>query len=365
MGTFDISPEPTPSWSTSLEEWGLSWKFHIYIFGVVFLIVSVFNLFSLIYHVKERKTKSKRTFRCYISINALLLFFNLPRGILLLMDPYNSNVNDLLISQGVAFLFWGSTVPCFTSAFMLITLALLDITKVQLYSNRFESMKLISVIIVANFTLVLSFDFTVVLRPDLNWLLYICQAFFLLLGFVIAFVMLYTGTKVLRELRHSARQVHLFDFQMQNEARQPAEEPQTMGTGQSSNRNVTVPKHEISTETGTVGSIGKAVKSKCVGKQINCSRNVNWKSRAFRRGTFRLTVITIVTSIAAICYSLVQVYSFIAVYHVNDSTRAIHPWHWFIYQTLARFLETTMSISISYIVRLQDIIHFCKGLCGS
>ena len=360
MGNFDVSPEPTPSWHTSINKWGLSWSFHIYVFGVLFVMVSLFNFISLIYHIKERKTASKRTYRCYVSINALLLFFNLPRGLILLTDPYNSNVYNLSIPQGIAFLLWGSTVPCFTSAFMLMNLALLDITKVQLYSNRLENMKLISIVIAVNFMLVLSFDFTAILKSELYWLLYICQAFFLLLGFLVAVAMLYTGIKVLRKLRQSARQVHLFD--LRSEAQNEKTDLQRMERKQDNDGDVT--DNSNNTETCAISIAGKASESKCREKAVKSARAVNWKSEAFRKGTFRLTVITIVTSVAAICYSLVQVYSFLSVYDVKDSSKPIDPWHWFVYQSMARFLEAVMSISVSYIVRLKDIVRLCKGPCG-
>jgi len=361
MGSFDVAPEPTPNWNTSLEKWGLSWDFHIYIFGVLCLMIAIFNFFSLIYHITERKTKSKRIFRCYVSINGLLLFYNFSRGLILLLDPYNSNVNDLSISQGVAFIFWGSTVPCFTSAFMLMNLALLEVTKVQLYSTRVENLKLIFTIIAINFAFVLGFDFTTVLKPELNWLLYICHAFFMSLGLVIALLMLYTGTSILRKLRESAQQIHQFDCHMSNDPKQSSVELVLAEGKQNNNGSV---DESIGREICTTDSNVKASSSRCAESKAKCSQKVNWKSKAFRKGTFRLTIITIVTSVAAICYSFVQVYSFIAVYHVRDSTKPIHSWHWFIYQTLARLCEVVMSIAISYIVRVKDVFHWCRGFCG-
>ena len=361
MGSFDVAPEPTPNWNTSLEKWGLSWDFHIYIFGVLCLMIAIFNFFSLIYHITERKTKSKRIFRCYVSINGLLLFYNFSRGLILLLDPYNSNVNDLSISQGVAFIFWGSTVPCFTSAFMLMNLALLEVTKVQLYSTRVENLKLIFTIIAMNFTLVLGLDFTAVLKPELSWFLHICRAFFMILGFLLALLMLYTGTSILRKLRESAQQISQFDCHMPNEPKQSSVELELIEKRQNNKGSV---EDILFRETYTTASDGKKGSSRCAEKIAKCAQRVNWKSKAFRKGTFRLTIITIVTSVAAIFYSFLQVYSFIAVYDVRDSTKPIHSWHWFIYQTLDRLCEVVMSIAISYIVRVKDVFHWCRGFCG-
>ena len=361
MGSFDVAPEPTPHWNTSLEKWGLFWDFHVYIFGVLCLIIAIFNFFSLIYHITERKTNSKRTYRCYVSINVLLLFYNFSRGLILLLDPYNSNIHDLSISHGVAFIFWGSTVPCFTSAFMLMNLALLEVTKVQLYSTRVENLKLIFTIIAINFTLVLSIDFTAVLKPKLSWFLHICRAFFMILGFFIALVMLYTGGSILRKLRKSAQLINQFDFHMPNEPKRSTVELALVEKRQNNKGSV---EESLTSETYTTGWEVKASSSRYTENKVKCTQGVNWKSKAFRKGTFRLTVITIVTSVAAICYSFVQVYSFIAVYHVRDSNKPIHSWHWFIYQTLDRFCEVVMSIAISYIVRVKDVFHWCGGCCG-
>lgn len=349
MGEFDAAPEPTPKWSALAEKLGHAWSCHFYAYGAVLIIVSLFNFFSFIYHVVERRQRSKRISKCYATISALLLYFNLVRGLLLCIDPYNSNPRDLRVSQGTIFLFWGSTVPCFTSAFILMNLALLDITKIQLYSARLQNLKFISSILAVNFTLVLSFDLTVILNPEVAWLLYVCQAFFLLLGIAVALAMLYTGFKVVKKLKDSAISVHSFDAKFDNRSKHHNEK----GHGGAKS-----PGGMVSGGTN-VAHIPRG-KSAEKDARIEVSQNVTWKSKSFRRGTRRLTIITMVTSIAAILYSLAQVYSFIAVYRLRDSTRPINPWHWFVYQTVARFLEVVMSICMSYIVRAKDVIARCR-----
>ena len=313
------------------------------------MMIAIFNFLSLLYHVKERKNSSKRIYRCYISINALLILFNLPRGLVLFIDPYNSNVNDLFISQGISFLFWGSTVPCFTSAFILMNLALLDITKVQLYPTKLQNLKLIASIVTANFLLALSFDLTAILKQELNWILYICQAFFLLLGILLATAMLYTGFKVLKKLRDSARSVRSFDLKVSPEIKSSNTE-----FAQRSSCDV---DENVNIEISYTGNSQNVIRPKEV--KDSGTHRANWKSKTFRRGTRRLTIITMVTSVAAITYSLVQVYSFLAVYPIRDSTKPIHPWHWFAYQTMARLLEAVMSVCMSYVVRMKDVTCCC------
>lgn len=296
-------------------------------------------------------------------MNVLLIIFNLQRGLILFIDPYFSNVNDLTIHHGVVFLFWGSTVPCFVSAFILMNMALLDITKMKLYSTKLRSMKLISSIIATNFLLVVSFDITVALKPKLRWLLYICQSLFLLLGVAVAVAMLYTGRRVLQKLKESARDVSSFDAEVATPGaiiyRCPVDNSANTRLPHLERRECDDGAEclELSTAFENGNTIHNCIPVSDTTRVIGTQ--THRKSRALRKGTQRLTVITMVTSVAAIGYSLVNAFSLFAVY---DSSKAIHPWHWFVYQTISRALEVTMSACISYIARAKDVVTWCQRL---
>ncbi|XP_065067972.1 uncharacterized protein LOC135693420 [Rhopilema esculentum] len=354
---MENSPEPTPHWGDSVRRWGALWDIHINVIGALFIAIAFWNAISLLLHVLERKATSRRIFKCYSTINFLLLFFNFIRGLSLLVNPYNSNVHHLKLSQGISFLFWGMTVPCFTASFMLMNMALLDATKMQLYSKKLQNMKLILCIVSFNFVLVISVDVTSILRPSLYFILYVCQVFFMLFGVAVAGTMIFTGYSVLNKVRESERQLRSFNNNViVNKTAELGHDinlqsPSTSGNiRQDKDAKIDVPGRQALTK----------ISAEPMPKQKS-SNETSWKSKKFRRSTKRFTMISIIISVAAILYSLIQIYSFIAIYDFNDPSKPINPWHWIAYQTTARLLEVTMSICVSFVVRSKRNILPCHN----
>ena len=407
---MDVSPEPTPYWPPALRKWGALWHLHIFCLGAIFLAIGFWNIHTISLLLLRRRQSPSRTFKCFITTNTLLAYFNLTRGSCLLLDPYNSNVHNLSVSKGTAFFFWGLTVPCFTASFMLINMALLDVTKVQLYSSHLQNFKFISAVVLFHFLLVSTVDLVTIFFPTLYWLLYVCQVFFLLLGLAVAGAILYSGCKVLRRVKESKKKIESFNnVSYENKGNTDVE----------SGRNKEE-RHIVSTADKAPmvsGSTGVSEGSKQGGKKKwshfvrmhvfgkhsgqhnfaqatekedkakpsediceiedpkpSCNQlKVNHKAEKTRnnktnayarnksnRSTMRLTIITMVIAVAAILYTLLQVYSLSKVFHVKDPTLPIDAWHWFVYQTLSRMLEIAMGSCMAYVVRAKDAVICCR-----
>lgn len=329
----------------------------------------------------------------------------------MLLDPYNSNVHNLSVSRGTAFFLWGLTVPCFTASFMLINLALLDVTKVQLYSSHLQNFKFISGVVLFHFLLVSTVDLVTIFFPNLYWLLYVCQIFFLLLGLAVAVAILYSGCKVLRRVKESKKKIESFNnVPYENKGNPDIESghnkeeghivstadraAMVSGSAEVSEQSKKAEKKKWShfvqmnvlgkrqgqqnftqaTEKETAKlkiseGICEIEDPKPKSDQLKVDHNAdritsnktNVKARKkCNRSTTRITIITMVIAVAAILYSILQVYSLSKVFHVKDPTIPLDAWHWFVYQTLSRVLEIAMGSCMAYVVRAKDAVICCR-----
>ncbi len=388
------SPEPTPNWNEALGQWGIYWNVHIYCFGTLYAICGIWNVFSLAIQLdQKRKGASKKTFKTFLTSNILLAYFNIMRACCLFIDPYYSNFNRLFIPSGAVFLAWRLTISCLVSTFMLINLALLEVTKMQVYSKRLQSMKPILLILTTSFVMGLSVDLVTILLPGLFWLSYVCQFIFLFMGLAFAGMMMYSGYRVLKTVKRSKRDIQSFSkFNDESRNGRLSREigPQGDDEGQNSEKRMVDTSDGITLKDmkipgdKTQGVINKSfeptdyegarketatLESSCTGKKEEIPRDITRdrqrssnqqtqsdgrtknRTQTTRKGTKRLTVLVIIISSCAILYSVIQVYSLLAVFKLSDYSLSIDNWHWLGYQMAARFLEVGMSFSMSYIVR--------------
>lgn len=139
-------------WKFAMQTWGIAWECHCYIMGSLFAIVAFYSLISLL----RAKTFITLLSTGYYTMTNLIIFFTcLMRAFYLLYDPYNlmkkypASVSRLLLKI---------TLPCLTSTFCILALALLNYTQTQFLSTKFQRPSVLGVIITFVFSLFVTLE---------------------------------------------------------------------------------------------------------------------------------------------------------------------------------------------------------------
>ena len=109
----DLNPEPQPEWQTAIQTWGKAWSLHVYLFAVVYILIAVTSGIGLAVDVLTSHGVKGLKLALYLTF----LFFGFSRGIILLVDPYNSQ--GILDSFG-SYLTWSLGFPCVLTALGLL-----------------------------------------------------------------------------------------------------------------------------------------------------------------------------------------------------------------------------------------------------
>ena len=217
-----LQSEPTPDWRKGRKHWGIAWELHWIGFGLAFSILAVFSLFSLI-QARKKRGFGRKPF--VIAVNSLLLFFGVTRASYLLIDPYGSQQNGIEVPSWFLQFLFNIAYPCLTSSFSLIFLAFLEVSKLQLVPNKLQNIYLLGSIITFQFALVLAGDIASAVDADIIILLLICQVFIIVWGFLLSASFIYSGFKVIHQVRNVEKRL-----QLQNRANTSKVAKVTIGT---------------------------------------------------------------------------------------------------------------------------------------
>lgn len=277
--------EPGPDWTLAKEEWREAWFIHLYLFGLLFALLAVFSLSSIIRLWNLRQLLSKSYF---ITLNALICVFCTLRAVYLLVDGYNSNETFAVILDHFLY---SSGSPCLTSAFSVLFFALLQATKMQLLSQKIQSVPVLLSIIIFHFCLSILTDVVVGLFSTASIMLFVCQLFFLawgsllFVGFIVIFARLYKSAS----------------------------------------------KHQQAMSQYTPPSGGAR------------------KASTTTRYTLCLGVkITLLAAVFGIVMVGLEIYGIVGVYQTFTIAKP-QPWPWWVFHTALRFVELAMGISICYV----------------
>lgn len=191
---FDSSPEPEPEFHMAKMIWGGVWYAHVYIFAILFMCLSLYNVNSLIGLVLKAKHIKKRLI--FMFANIMLWSFNLVTSLQLFIDPYGSN--DKMKLKGVDFLAFGMKLPCLTCAFSFIYIALIETSKVKLYSRKLHNVKYFIAIVVVHFAVSLTVHLYLIQTQKHFQVVIFCLVFFLLFSLSISCLFLYNYCKIKR-----------------------------------------------------------------------------------------------------------------------------------------------------------------------
>ena len=278
--------EPGPDWPVARTIWGLAWELHWIGFGALFGLLALHSFIALALVTKRKGFGRKPLF---IAINSLLFTLGATRAVYLLLDPYESRENGVEDPKWLTLLLFGIAYPCLTSAFSLIHLAFLEVTKMRIASSKLQSLKFLSGVIVLHFIIVFTAETSSSIKPELDALLIVCQSFFILWGLLLSGSFIYSGCKLI----HHAEKVQ--------------------------------------EQLGSIES-----RARLLNKQ--------------KTSTTKVAKITLGTSFLGIAVCALQFYSMLGVYGMYSTVVHPSPWPWLAFQSCFRLVEISMAFTIAYSV---------------
>ncbi|CAH1785186.1 unnamed protein product [Owenia fusiformis] len=282
--------EPEPDWSIAKPILQEAWEVHVYLVGVLFALLALYSLVSIIRLYNNKHLLSQGYF---IALNALMFIMGSFRAVYFLVDAYNSNRTFPI---WLSYFMYGIGLPCLTSAFSVLFLALLQTTKMQLLSPRIQKLSCLILIIALHFILHIVADVLIAFFFDSKIIVLICQIFFCMWGLILfggyfyIFRKLYKSA-VKRQKTMMASSVSLMKYKLQDVI--PIRKP-----------------HKL--------TLGIAVK------------------------------ITFVTAIFGLICAILQIYAMAGVYSVF-SQEIPQPWPWWGFQFAQRLTELAMCFTMSYV----------------
>lgn len=277
------APEPGPDWPIARVAWGVTWELHWGGIGAAFALLAMHSLIAIL---MADKSKAFTRILLFYAVNTLLFVLGMSRALYLWIDPYESAEHGFKCELWVSKAIFGIAFPCLTSAFCLIHVGFLEVSKMDLGNKKLHSIPFVSFVIVLHFCIVLVSDITVAIEADMKALLIVCQSFFIVWGFLNSIAFLYSGGRFL----HGAQQTRKILREMAND-------------------------------------------------QVTRSCNMS-----------KVAKITLVTTVFGFLISGVQVYSMVGVYGMYSEIVNPAPWPWYIYQTGFRLVELIMGCCLAYTV---------------
>jgi len=284
--TEDLA-EPGPDWPVARTIWGLAWELHWIGFGALFGLLALHSLLALAL-VSKRKGFGRKPL--FIAINSLLFTLGATRAVYLFLDPYESRENGVEDPKWLTLLLFGIAYPCLTSAFCLIHLTFLEVTKMRIASSKLQSLWFLSGVIIIHFIIVFTAETSSSIKPELDALLIVCQSFFILWGLLLSGSFIYSGCKLINRVENVQEQLSAFERRA-------------------------------------------------------CQRN-----RQQKHSTSKVAKITLGTSFLGIAVCGLQFYSMLGVYGMYSTVVHPSPWPWLAFQSSFRLVEISMACTISYSV---------------
>ncbi|KAF0306593.1 hypothetical protein FJT64_021925 [Amphibalanus amphitrite] len=272
---------------------------------------------------RPRMTTTSRPPPYFMTLTAMVLVLSALRAAYLLTDAYNAGG---LYAAPVNYLLFNLPVPCLTSAFSILFMALLSATQVQMMRPRVQSAGALASVIAFHFAFSVGTDLIVGLQFEGRFLLALCQLMFICWGLALSVTYWYIfGTLYRAAVRRQAEALR-----------------------------TTVTKLQIE------GSV---------------------MPRRLPRPTLGLAVrLTVIVSVLGLLLAVLQAYGMVWVYDAFGvfSARAggPQPWAWWCYQTLSRAVELLLAGLLLYVgsqpLRYHEprrrpacaVFALCTGACA-
>ncbi|WAR25816.1 PRRT3-like protein [Mya arenaria] len=284
--------EPGPDWELAKELWQEAWEFHVYFFGLCFVLLGMYCVFGVIRLWTMEHLLSRNYF---VTLHLLVILVCILRATYLLIDAYNSTGRFPTVMD---YFLYSTVFPCITALFSILFYALLLATRVRVLSQKVQRLSVLLVIISLHFVLSIVTDITVGIFATAPVLIFVCQTVFIVwgllmfIGYLVIFRKLYKGAinrqKVIQST--SPDRLHSSNPAMYNE-----------------------------------------------------------KTGKFKY-TFDLAVkITFASAFFGVAIVGFELYGMFGVYGVLKAGRKPEPWPWWTYHFIVRSLEILMCSSVAYV----------------
>ena len=190
-------PEPSPEWSSAIEEWGWIWFAHVYGFGSLFVLMALYAFSSL---YRFRKTSLARQKVHLRVMNFALMAAGFGRCLALFWDPYASHESTSVIQNLVLLTSWGIATACMTSAFSIMLLIFLETTQTKLGPPKLRNLRLLVSITVANIAYLILADLVVWFYPKAKVMIFVCHVTLAIWGLAIFVGYFVAGVRMWRNL---------------------------------------------------------------------------------------------------------------------------------------------------------------------
>lgn len=339
--------------------------------GMAFAFLACRSLWAIIRSPDVNSRLARR--RLFYAINWLLVALGITRSLYLLIDPYESGENIADCPLWVVRPLFGIAFPCLMSAYCLVHVAFLEVTKIQLVSPKLRSLRFIVTIIFVHFAVVIVSDTTAAFKADRTELLIVCQSFFIMWGLLNSIAFIYSGTRVViktRNIRNRICEMENAEWNLQGPSpksadRRPAEEERQ---NKETARQPSTPQNDRNREgqgvAYTIQPLGfgnnltvgaRGTKHKVSSQDPKPTKRQNNPNAAFvptsrERAVQRIAGITLMTSVLSITCCGLQLYSLFGVYGAYGKIVSPKPWAWLGFQTSFRLVELIMAFMLSYCV---------------
>ncbi|XP_018375127.1 PREDICTED: uncharacterized protein LOC108768920 [Trachymyrmex cornetzi] len=189
---LDKSLVTAPSWSAIQQDIRWAFLLHAYSFACLFFVLGFYTLFSIL---NLRSLISTRPFMS--TINIFLCLLGASRAASLFIDAYNLKE---ILPKVIGSIIWDIGYPCITSAFCLIQLAFLQLTKLKFGPEKIQKESCLSLIITAHFFFVIASDI-VLSSHNCYMVKYMVQAAFLVWSVLLYLAFLHAAYKIDHLLR--------------------------------------------------------------------------------------------------------------------------------------------------------------------
>lgn len=153
--------------------WAIAWEAHIYFSGTLFVLLAIYCSVNIM----RLHTFSRLFSRGYfVSLNLCLVAIGLLRPVWLFHDPYNESLSW---PRPAAYILVDTGLPCMTTAFAVLFLALLRATQIELVSPSFQTPRSLGIFCILHFLLSIGVDVTIGMFFNLRYMVLILQGVFI------------------------------------------------------------------------------------------------------------------------------------------------------------------------------------------
>lgn len=342
---MNISINNEEIWGEETTIWLVFFYLYVVIFSILFCLLTALTLYVMLQRKRSERKRVKKV-NTFYAINSLIIALGVLRALHLILDPYNVEgwINEPAARQVLSMIF-SMGFPSLTASYLLVFITLWMSRKIK---GGFKCIQKLTILIpLCAFQYVVTFIvemITIINQYEVVYLIIACDLFFSVWGIVICICFLLAGYLLIKSIgvgnRESTANVEAF---------QTSKENSLQGRRGSRLRRFTFTRRQSS----TLSYKRKGVEHR-------------------QRAMMKVTIVTCVTALLAILYSLLSTANVALAMHILLQNRCVNEARgnravWLFLQYVARFLELLLCFLLLYAVAdttklMKYLFKKCKKL---